>query len=90
MKSLNLLSCFIIFLLASWTLTGCNAIQPILVLRPSDLFWIPFIYIFVAFVISYFISIERKQFWLWFALNIVFTPILGVILIIRMIKNKNS
>ena len=67
-------------------LSGCRAIQPILVLKPGDLFWIPLVYIGLSYALSYVISKDKGKIWLWFTLNIILTPLFGIITIIRMLN----
>jgi len=63
-------------------LTGCRAVQPILILNPWDMFWIPLVYIGLCWGLAKILSIDNKNFWLYFVLNLIFTPMLGIILIL--------
>lgn len=81
MKKNNLLS-IIVLLLFITVVSGCKAVQPILILNPTDMIWIPLVYIGLSWIFAKGLTIERGNFWLWFILNLVFTPILGLIIII--------
>jgi len=63
-------------------LTGCRAVQPILILNPWDMFWMPLVYIGLCWIFAKALSKDKGNFWLWLVLNIILTPMVGVIIII--------
>lgn len=85
MKKFNLL-----LVLSLLLINGCRAVQPILILQPSDLFWMPLVYLAICFFFAKALSRgENNKFWMWFVLNIILTPILGIIVIVhRLTKHE--
>lgn len=81
MKKNNLLLTIALLLFVA-VLSGCRAVQPILVLNPTDMIWIPLVYVGLSWIFAKGLTRQNGNFWLWFILNLVFTPILGLIVII--------
>lgn len=92
----NKINNIILIIFSVLALTGCRSIQPILVLKPIDMILIPIVYLVLSMVFSKIISMffyENRNFWLWFVLNLILTPLFGVLMIIYRtytdsIKNK--
>jgi hypothetical protein len=70
------------------SLFSCKAVQPILVLRPFDMFWIPLIYIIICWVFAKVLVEKNEFFWNWFLLNLIFTPLLGLIIMLKRMSKK--
>ncbi len=75
---------FVLLVFVTVVLTGCAKIQPVLLLKVEDLFWLPFVYLLMSFALAKFLSFgeESKKFWLWFALCLFLTPVVGFIVLI--------
>lgn len=78
MKQNKIILLLITFLL----LSGCRAVQPILILNPMDMIWIPLVYIGLAWILAKGLTKDNEKFWFWFTLNLIFTPIIGLIILI--------
>jgi ACR3 family arsenite efflux pump ArsB len=74
---------YLILLFSIFLFTGCTStfLGSVFVFTFSDIIW----YVIIAFVIALLIGLFtrerswRKKFWLWFILNIVITPVPGLI-----------
>jgi len=68
--------------------SGCQAIQPVLILRPGDFITFGFFYLLLSFVFTIFLFDGKttRNFWLWFIGNIILTPIFGIIMLIKKLK----
>lgn len=79
---------FYILILFTILFTGCRAVQPILILKPWDMFWMPVVYIGFCWIFAKILTKDTGNFWFWFVLNVILTPIIGLIIIISRLNSK--
>lgn len=87
MKNKLLLTIALIFMVL---LTGCTKIQPVLLLRPTDFLLWPIIYLLFVWAFSFILSFENgtKNFWFYFFVNLILTPIAGFCMLLYRFKNN--
>lgn len=76
----------IIGLLSFMTLSSCNSVQPVLLLTPGDLFWMPIVYVVLAYVLAKGLGKEKNNFWLWFVGCMILTPLFGILMIVLKLR----